>query len=109
MTNVGDVYADFVDAFFNDAERDRVIKILGILRIDGECEHLTEIISLRNLFFRKAFVNSLRLAQHMFRETEWQIEFCHDRMDLRFIFSRLSEDLEYLCFRAFVTVAPTRY
>jgi len=37
MTHIGNMYTDFIDIIFQWSERNSVIKILGICRINGEC------------------------------------------------------------------------
>ena len=94
MCDVCNMYSDLIVAVFKAAERQCVIEVLCIGRVNGKCEHIAEIPAsgqiLRCYFLR----NLIGRIGHCRLEAVRKGVFGENGMHLRVIFSRFSEYID---------------
>ena len=108
MRYVGDMYADLVVPVFQPADRERVVEILRIGRIDRECRHAAHVASRGDLLVGDRFGNFLSFFLDLLGIAVRQIEFGENRMHLGIVVARLAEHVDDLSFGAAHRIGPTR-
>src|SRR5690349_9307253 len=106
MRYVSNMNSNLIISIFEFQERKSIVKIFCIEGVDGECCDLTEVAALFDFFASNSFCNFFRLVLNIFREAKWQIELCHDGVDLGFIFSCLAQNFDNLCLRLAIIFTP---
>ena len=98
MRYVGDMYADLVVPVFQPADRERVVEILRIGRIDRERRHAAHVASRGDLLVGDRFGNFLSFFLDLLGIAVRQIEFGENRMHLGIVVARLAEHVDDLSF-----------
>ena len=82
MGDVGDMYAHLVVPVLKPAERERVVEVLGVGRVDGEGEAVAEILAPLEVFGAYLVGNLVGGVLHLGFETVRQVEFGEDGVHL---------------------------
>src|SRR5690606_28988102 len=109
VCNIRNVYTHFNVAVLELAKRQRVIKVLRVFGVNSERGYIAEVTSLLDLIWCNASVDSRSLRNDVLGKAEWEAEFGHDGVNLRFVFARFAENLDDLGFRTLVTFRPGRH
>ena len=72
-----------------------IVKVLGILRIDGTSKHITEILTTVDLLLRNGGINLLGRLLHILRILIGQIVLSEDGVHLSIVVTRLSKDIHH--------------
>ena len=109
MGNVCDVYTYFPQAIFQFADGESIIKVFGILRVDGEGSHISEVLAFGNFFigyFSGDFVRSFFYRRGVDIR---QSEFGKDGVHLCGVVARFAQDVDDLPDGVFRLVGPFHY
>ena len=106
MRDIGDVYASLPVPVVELSDRERIIEVLGIGRVDGECHHLAVILALGNLIFCYARVDLLGSLHKVLWVFVWQAVFGEDGMHLGIVLTILSEYVDDLADRVLRELRP---
>ena len=88
------------------ASRKGIVKVLGIFRVDGKGQDLTEILTLGNFFFRDNFRYLICRLFHIFRISIRQAEFCQYRMHFGCILTGHTQNIDHFTQRVLGFVRP---
>ena len=94
--HVGDVHADLIIAVRERLERQRVVEILCIGRVDGERERVAEILAALQILGRDGVRDLIGGVLHLGREAIGEIELRQDGVHLRVILARLAEHIHHV-------------
>ena len=100
------MYPDFQVAVFEFPIGNRIVKILGIDRVNGESKYVTEIFPGFDFFGRDLFGDRIGLFVGFFGIFERQSEFGHDGVDFHFVQTCLAEDPNDFSRRVFISFSP---
>ena len=107
MGYVGDVDADFIVAIGKFFERNGIVEILGVGRINGEGESVAEIFAVFELVFLfKLLLPRLGLLLDFGREVHFETAFKHDANHLCIVFAGNSDDADYFAHGTLRGVLP---
>src|SRR3989338_7959139 len=109
MRDIGDMNAYLKMSVWQLNERNSVIEILGIIRVNGESENLSEVPALFYFCFHVFFSFSFQVfgfLLHIFREVAGKSFFQRYARHLGVIFSRQSQDFDYLALWSFFRISP---
>src|SRR5690606_3772989 len=109
MCDVRDVNSDFIVSIFQNAERECVVKILRIKRVDRERSNSAEVASFSNFLARYSLIDRIGFVFNTDVKAKWQAEFRHYRMDFCFIFTGTTQHFNHLRLRLLVLAAPVSY
>src|SRR5690606_28130299 len=74
MTHIGKMHAHIVMANGQLFERDGIVEVLGIFRVDGKGSYLAEVAASSNFFRRYFGAVGFRICFHCFRKCQWEAE-----------------------------------
>ena len=109
MRNVGYMHTDLPETVLQLADRERVVEILRIGRIDREGRHPAEIATLGIILLRNLPRDGLGGTLNVGVELVRQVELRHDGMHLRVVVTLAAQTLDQHTARTVVLVAPLRY
>ena len=99
VRHIGNVDTHFPHAFLDRADGDGIVEVLGIARVDGEGEHIAEVLALGNLLGRDAWVDAVGSLLHSLWVFVWQTKLSQDGMHLSVVVSALAEDVNHFADR----------
>ncbi len=106
MCHVGNVYAHFPVAVLEFLDRDGVVEILGVFRVDGKRGHAAHVAPACNLFFGDALVDFLGGLNHLLGVFVGQTEFSEDGMDFGIVLAGHAQHIDYFAHRAVGVLRP---
>ncbi len=105
VAHVSNVYAHFPESVIYLANGERVVKVLCILGVDGESEHVAEVLTLSDSFGGNIGHNLIGSLLHILRIGVRQTIFGQNGVHLGRVFSGTPQNVDYLsdgilgCFR----------
>ena len=106
MGYIGNVYAHFPQARLERTDREGIVEVLRVLRVDGESSDGAEIFTLGIVFGCNDIRNLVGCSFHVFRIDIWQTELRQDGMHLGVVVSGLSQDVDNLTDRVLGIFRP---
>ena len=106
MGDVGDMHSDLPIAVGKLADREGVVEILGVARVDGEGGDAAEILALGHLLFCDTLADLLGCFLHIFGIFVREAELGEDGVHLGVVLPFRSEDVEDFAARVHLVVAP---
>ena len=100
------MYADLVMPVFQLLEREGIVEVLGILRVDRECRDFPEISPLLDLLCRDDIFYLFGSSFHARGELHGQLVFRHDGVHFRVVVSRRSENFQHFPHRVLLVLRP---
>ncbi len=91
---------DFVKAFLGFTVTDRIVEILGVVRVDGESGSFPHIPAFRDLLFGDPFLDPFCTIEHLFGEFVGELVLGQNGMHFHFVDPGFSQDLPDLAERA---------
>ena len=109
MADVGNMYADLIEAVVQLLDRQCVIEVLGILRVDGAGPHIAEVLTLGHILRRDLPRNLLGGVLHALRILIRQTVLRQDSVHLHVVVAALTEYVDHLADDALMLlVGPSR-
>ena len=109
MAHVGDMHTDLVEAIVELLDREGVVEVLGILRVDGAGPRVAEVLTLRHILIGYLTRDLLSSILHAFRVLIRQSVLRKDGVHLHIVVARFSEDVHDLTDDVLMlTVGPCR-
>ena len=100
------MHADLVIPVFHFLEREGIVKVLGVFRVDRERCDFPEVSPGPDLLCRDGILYSLRCFFHVSGELHGQFVFCHDGIHFRVVVSRYSENFQHFTHGVFLVLRP---
>ena len=100
------MHADFVMPVFQLLEREGIVEVLGILRVDRECRDFPEISAVLDFLCRDGIFYLFSGFFHVYRELHGQFVFRHDGVHFRVVVSRRSENFQHFPHRVLLVLRP---
>ena len=100
------MYADLVMPVFQLLEREGIVEVLGILRVDRECRDFPEISAVLDFLCRDGIFYLFSGFFHVCRELYGQFVFRHDCVHFRVVVSRRSENFQHFPHRVLLVLRP---
>ena len=100
------MHAGFPVSVWQFAQRQRVIKVLCVARVDGECCHAAHVLAGGYDLRCYSCVDFVGGSLHVLRVYVRQTVFGKDGVHLRVVFSRSAENVDHLAGRVLVIVVP---
>ena len=104
--DVGDVHADLVVAIGQGLEGERVVKVLGVGRVDGEGKGVAEVGAALELGLADLLGDGVGGILHLFFEAPGQVELGEDGVHLGVVLAREAEHLGDVALGGVVAPAP---
>ena len=108
VRHVGDVDADLQMAVFEFAEREGVVEVLGVGRVDGESGHAAEVAAAGQVFGRDGVGYLLGRLLHLGFEAVGQLEFGQDGVHLGVVLARNAQHVNDAPDRLDAPLRPVR-
>ena len=109
MGHIGDMHADFVVSVIEFLERKGIVKVLRILRVYGECQHITEVAAALEILCGDILGNPVGSVCNLRFKPVWKSILCKDCVHLGIILTRLSEHINDVSARAHLVARPVVY
>ena len=106
MGDVSDMDSYFVISIFKLLERESVVKVLRISRVNRECQYITEVLSALKILSSNIFRYAVGCICDLRLETVWKGIFRKDSMHLGVVLARLSEHIDDMSARAHLMARP---
>ena len=106
VRHIGDVYAHLPRAVVEAAQRQGVVEVLRVVRVDGEGRHAAEVLAPRHLLLRDVGRELLGGALHALGIFVGQSELREYGVHLGVVVALLSEQVHHLAHRALRVVGP---
>ena len=100
------MYADLVMPVFQLLEREGIVEVLGILRVDRECRDFPEISAVLDFLCRDGIFYLFSSFFYVCRELYGQFVFRHDCVHFRVVVSRRSENFQHFPHRVLLVLRP---
>ena len=88
------------------AERQRVVEILGVGRVNGKGRYAAEIAASGNLLLRNVLIDFVGGILNALRKPIRQTVLGQNGVHLSVVFARISQNFNHLAYRVFLSVAP---
>jgi hypothetical protein len=109
MAHIGDVHADLIEPVVKLLDREGVVEVLGILRVDGAGPRIAEVLTLSHILVSDLARNLIGSILHFLRILVRQAVLCENSVHLHIVVARLSKYIHYLADNILVlTVRPCR-
>ena len=100
------MHADLVMPVFQLLEREGIVEVLGILRVDRECRDFPEISAVLDFLCRDGIFYLFSSFFYVSRELHGQFVFRHDSIHFRVVVSRCSENFQHFPHRVLLVLRP---
>ena len=100
------MHADLVIPVFQFLEREGIVKVLGVFRVDRERCDFPEVSPVLDFLCRNGILYSLCGFFHVRRELHGQFVFRHDGIHFRVVVSRYSENFQHFTHGVFLVLRP---
>ena len=109
VRHVGYMHANLPVARLELADRQRVIEVLGVLRVDGECRHVAHVAALGELLGRQVVRNLVGGLFQRLRVRVRQSVLGKYGVHLGVVVAHIAEHINDFAYRAAVAHAPLHY
>src|SRR5690606_7261036 len=109
MGNIGNMNPNFPVSVAEFPDGKCIIKIFGIFWIYGESEYFPHIPAFFYFALMNFSIDGIRFFFYFFREMVGESVFCQNGMNLGFMFSGSTQNLNNFTFRIFVPFSPAQH
>ena len=109
MRHIGNVHSGLPVSVGQSAQRKRVVKVLCVTRVDGECGHIAHVDSAGNLGRGYAGIDFLGGTLHLLGIVVRESEFGQYGMHLGIVLAVAAKDVNHLAVRILCIVGPVGY
>ena len=106
MRHVGNVYAHLPQSVVEFLNREGVVEVLGVARVDGERNHIAHVAALGNLLRRDARLNLVGSRFHLSRIDVWQTKFSQYGVHLHGVVATATQHVNHFAHRRIGCIGP---